>query len=163
MVIGVGSDFLVKVLRASRIWCLVVASCIFCIGQTAALTITNPQHLWLVSSLSGLGYGFLFGVFPSIVAETFGIHGLSQNWGFMTLSPVISGAIFNQFYGLIFDQHSIVGPEGHRTCPDGLGCYWAAYMVTLASGGLGLVVTLLTIKRQHRQRLEEEGKGAAED
>jgi MFS family permease len=161
--LGVGSDFLVKVLGASRVWCLVVASGIFCIAQLCALSISTPHFLWVVSSLSGLGYGFLFGVFPSIVAETFGIHGLSQNWGFMTLSPVISGAIFNQFYGLVFDQHSIVGPDGDRTCPDGLGCYWAAYMVTLAAGGVGLVVTLLTIRQQYRKKLEEEGKGPAED
>lgn len=124
---------------------------------------TSPHFLWLVSSLSGLAYGFLFGVFPSIVAETFGIHGLSQNWGFMTLSPVISGAIFNQFYGLVFDQHTIIGPDGERTCLDGLGCYWAAYMVTLGAGVLGLVVTLLTIRHQYRKRLEQEGKGSAED
>ena len=150
-------------LHASRVWCLIVASCVFCIAQTFALTVTNPNFLWTVSSLSGLGYGFLFGVFPSIVAETFGIHGLSQNWGFMTLSPVLSGAIFNQFYGMIFDSHSIVGPDGVRFCPDGLGCYWAAYMVTLGACGLGLLVTLTTIRHQYRVRLLEEGKHVAGD
>src|SRR5688572_22971956 len=85
--IGVGSDMLVKRLGASRVWCLVIACFIFFIAQVCALTITNPHLLGFVSGLSGLGYGFLFGVFPSIVAETFGIRGLSQNWGFMTLSP----------------------------------------------------------------------------
>ncbi|KAK3391018.1 major facilitator superfamily domain-containing protein [Podospora didyma] len=160
---GVGSDFLVKVLKASRAWCLVVASFVFCIAQVCALNTTNPHFLGFVSGLSGLGYGFLFGVFPSIVAETFGIHGLSQNWGFMTLSPVISGNIFNLFYGAVYDSHSIKGENDEFFCPDGLDCYKNAYFVTLGACGLGLVVTLSTIRHQYRQRLKEEGKGPAED
>jgi MFS family permease len=160
---GIGSDFLVKVLKASRVWCLVLASFIFCIAQICALRIENPNHLWSVSGLSGLGYGFLFGVFPSIVAETFGIHGLSQNWGFMTLSPVISGNVFNLFYGIVFDRHSIIGPGGERSCPDGLECYWAAYLVTLGACGLGFVVTLLVIRHQYLVRLRETGKTVAAD
>ncbi|KAK0715019.1 major facilitator superfamily domain-containing protein [Lasiosphaeris hirsuta] len=160
---GVGSDFLVKGLGASRAWCLVVASFVFCIAQVCALNINNPHLLGLVSGLSGLGYGFLFGVFPSIVAETFGIHGLSQNWGFMTLSPVISGNIFNLFYGTVFDSHSIVGDGGERSCPDGLDCYKDAYYVTLGACGLGLLTTLWTIRHQYLVRVEEEGKRTAED
>ncbi|KAJ9154900.1 MFS general substrate transporter [Pleurostoma richardsiae] len=152
---GVGSDFLVKVLRASRVWCLVLASLIFVAAQVCALSVHNPHLLGFVSGLSGLGYGFLFGVFPSIVAETFGIHGLSQNWGFMTLSPVISGNIFNLFYGAVFDRHSVVGPGGERSCPDGISCYWSAYLVTLGACGLGLVVTLFVIRHQHARRVKE--------
>jgi hypothetical protein len=160
---GVGSDFLVKSLHANRAWCLVVACFVFCIAQLCAINISNPHFLGFVSGLSGLGYGFLFGVFPSIVAESFGIHGLSQNWGFMTLSPVISGNIFNLFYGIVFDSHSVVGPDGERYCPDGVGCYKNAYFVTLAACGVGIVVTLMTIRRQYQERMKEEGKGAAED
>ncbi|KAK4157256.1 major facilitator superfamily domain-containing protein [Chaetomidium leptoderma] len=160
---GVGSDFLVKVLHANRAWCLVAACVVFCIAQLCAINIANPHLLGFVSGLSGLGYGFLFGVFPSIVAESFGIHGLSQNWGFMTLSPVISGNIFNLLYGVIFDSHTIVGPGGERYCPDGLDCYKNAYYVTLAACGVGIVVTLSTIRQQYQQRLRDEGKGTAED
>ncbi|KAK4662971.1 hypothetical protein QC763_601500 [Podospora pseudopauciseta] len=160
---GVGSDFLVKVVGASRAWCLVAASLVFCIAQLFALNVSNPHYLGFVSGLSGLGYGFLFGVFPSIVAETFGIHGLSQNWGFMTLSPVISGNIFNLFYGAVFDSHIIVSPDGDRSCYDGIDCYRNAYFVTLGACGLGLIVTLSTIRHQYVARLREAGKGAAED
>lgn len=157
--IGVGSDFLVKSLHASRVWCLVVASLIFCGAQVSAITITNPALLGLVSGLSGLGYGFLFGVFPSIVAESFGIHGLSQNWGFLTLSPVASGYVFNLFYGTAFDAHSVVGPGGERSCPDGLGCYRAAYYVTLAACGLGLLVSLAVIHHQKAARVRGASAG----
>ncbi|KAI1352244.1 major facilitator superfamily domain-containing protein [Xylaria sp. FL0043] len=158
---GVGSDFLIKVLHASRVWCLVIASVIFSLAQICALNIVNPHLLGFVSGFSGLGYGFLFGVFPSIVAESFGIHGLSQNWGFMTLAPVISGNIFNLFYGYVLDAHSVFEADGKRRCEDGIDCYRPAYVVTLSACGVGLGVTLWVIWHQARSRLIGMGKGHA--
>ncbi|KAI0506216.1 major facilitator superfamily domain-containing protein [Xylaria bambusicola] len=158
---GVGSDFLVKGLHASRIWCLVIAAVIFSLAQICALNIINPHLLGFVSGFSGLGYGFLFGVFPSIVAESFGIHGLSQNWGFMTLAPVVSGNIFNLFYGFVLDAHSVFEKDGKRRCEEGIMCYRDAYVVTLSACALGLGVTLWVIWHQGRARLREMGKGHA--
>ncbi|KAL2280491.1 hypothetical protein FJTKL_12481 [Diaporthe vaccinii] len=161
---GVGSDFLVKVLHASRVWCLVVAGFIFTVAQVCALDMVNPNLLGFVSGLSGLGYGFLFGVFPSIVAESFGIHGLSQNWGLMTMSPVVSGNVFNLFYGVVFDHHSVVGPNGERSCVEGLQCYRAAYLVTLASCIVGFVLTLFVIRHQSVQKQRDaKSKDGLED
>ena len=165
--LGVGSDFLVKVLRASRMWCLAFASVVFGLGQLAAIFIENPNLLFLVSGFTGLGYGFLYGVYPSIIAEEFGIHGLSQNWGFMMLSPVISSNIFNLMYGLIYDANSVKvesepSPEGasaqggglplRTVCRKGIECYRPAYLVTLAACVLGLAITLGVIRHQHYTR-----------
>ncbi|GAW10924.1 hypothetical protein ANO14919_002620 [Xylariales sp. No.14919] len=158
---GAGSDFLIKILHASRVWCLVIASVIFSLAQICALNVVNPHLLGFVSGFSGLGYGFLFGVFPSIIAESFGIHGLSQNWGFMTLAPVISGNIFNLFYGFVLDAHSVFESDGKRRCEDGIECYRSAYVVTLSACGLGLGVTLWVIWHQAKSRLREMGKGHA--
>lgn len=131
-------------------------------AQLCALNIENPHLIGFVSGLSGLAYGILFGVFPSIVAETFGIHGLSQNWGLMTLSPVISGNIFNLFYGIVFDKHSVVGSEGERICHEGLECYRTAYLATLGACFAGLVVTLWVIRHQQVAWAKED-KGHQED
>ncbi|OHF03390.1 major facilitator superfamily transporter [Colletotrichum orchidophilum] len=160
---GVGSDFIVKVLHGSRVWCLVASSLVFFVAQLMALHVTNPHLLGLVSGLSGIAYGFLFGVFPSIVAETFGIHGLSQNWGLMTLSPVVSGNVFNIFYGRIYDRHSVVGPDGERVCHDGLDCYRAAYLMTLGACSIGLVLTLWVIRHQRVKWAKEEKSKAEQD
>ncbi|KAL2761267.1 hypothetical protein ACRALDRAFT_1045566 [Sodiomyces alcalophilus JCM 7366] len=149
---GIGSDMLVRALRSTRLWCLFFSSLVFSVAQISALYITNPHMLGVVSGLSGFAYGMLFGVFPSIVAETFGVNGLSQNWGLMTLSPVISGNIFNLFYGRVFDQHSNVGSDNGRSCQEGLACYSDAYFVTLSACVLGTVVTLWAIRRQHDLR-----------
>lgn len=153
---GIGSDFLVKVLKASRLWCLTFASLIFLAAQLFALSVENPHYLFFVSGLTGLAYGFLFGCFPSLVAEAFGIHGLSTNWGCMTLSPVISGNIFNLFYGMVYDKHSIIKPGGERECTEGLACYRSAYLVTIVACLLGFVVSLFSIWNTRRLRAEEE-------
>lgn len=153
---GVGSDFLHKVLHASRLWCLTIAAIIFLVAQVLALSIENPHFLSLVSSLTGLAYGFLFGCFPSLVAEAFGVHGLSTNWGCMTLSPVISGNVFNLFYGFVFDKHSIVKPGGERECTEGLACYRSAYLITVFACLAGLGVSLWSIWYTHQLREKEE-------
>lgn len=159
--IGIGSDLLVKKLNMSRFWCLFISAVVFTGTQLAGASIDNPNTLVLVSGFTGVAYGFLFGVFPSLVAHTFGIGGLSQNWGAMTMAPVLSGNVFNMLYGSIYDKHSVVGPDGERDCPDGLGCYQAAYYTTFFSGLAGIVVCLWSITREkrihtHNKRVEHE-------
>lgn len=116
-----------------------------------------------MSGLSGLGYGFLFGVFPSLVTEAFGIRGLSQNWGFMTLAPVISSNIFNLFYGLVLDSHSVFDPNGERSCHDGLECYRAAYWATFGACAVGIIFTLLTVQHERVELAKETVKSNEED
>ncbi|RDA85602.1 hypothetical protein CP532_0887 [Ophiocordyceps camponoti-leonardi (nom. inval.)] len=158
---GVGSDYLVKRLGASRIWCLVVACIVFLAGQASALVVQNPHFLSLVSGFSGLGYGLLFGVLPSIVTEAFGIRGLSQNWGFMTLAPVISSSLFNLFYGQVYDRHSVIDSHGKRYCLEGIVCYYASYWASLAACCVGLVVALHAIRHERMvmDRIEADGDG----
>ncbi|GFF35935.1 uncharacterized membrane protein YMR155W [Aspergillus udagawae] len=147
---GIGSDMLVKKLNMSRFWCLFISATVFTGTQLAGAAISNPNQLVVVSACTGVAYGFLFGVFPSLVAHTFGIGGLSQNWGVMTLAPVLSGNLFNLIYGSIFDRHSIVAPDGERDCPDGLACYQGAYYTTFFSGVAGIVVCLWSIWREYQ-------------
>ncbi|KAL7276501.1 hypothetical protein RUND412_000492 [Rhizina undulata] len=150
MLSGTSSDILQITFKLQRHWLIAAAGCIFGLAQVCAMMIENPHWLWLVSSLSGLAYGVLFGVFPTIISEAFGLHGLSQNWGTMTLSSIISGQIFNLLYGRIYDAHSTIVPSGGLECHQGLACYRNSYMMTLGSSLLGLTVTLLTIRRNSR-------------
>lgn len=143
---GIGSDVIVRRYTMSRFWCIFVASIFFILAQTAALTITHPPLLVLVSGLTGFAYGMLFGVYPSLVAHTFGVHGLSQNWGTMTLAPVISGNIFNLIYGAIYDAHSVVDDKtGDRQCLQGKDCYQGAFSMTLIASIGALALCLYSI------------------
>ncbi|KAL6235238.1 hypothetical protein BDW75DRAFT_251056 [Aspergillus navahoensis] len=148
---GIGSDILVKKFNMSRFWCLFISSAVFTLTQLAGASIWNPNQLALVSAFTGVAYGFLFGVFPSLTAHTFGINGLSQNFGVMTMAPVLSGNIFNLFYGAVYDRHSIVDHNGDRDCLDGLSCYQSAYYMTFFSGVGGIAVCLWSIWRDGRR------------
>ena len=148
----------------SRSWCLFISSTIFLLAQICGIEIDHPQLLGFLSGLTGLAYGFLFGVYPAIVAETFGVNGLSQNWGSMTLAPILFGNIFNLIYGHIYDRHSIILPDRQRECKDGLFCYRNAYFVTLGASLLGVMISLWSIhhdwvgksrKRRERDRARE--------
>ncbi|KAL1305447.1 hypothetical protein AAFC00_002328 [Neodothiora populina] len=152
---GIGSDIVVKKLHSSRYWSLVASSLIFVLAQIAGLSIENPNLLFLLSGLSGLGYGALFGVFPALVADAFGAKGLGINWGAMTMSPVISGNIFNTVYGHILDSHS--GPvDGHdRLCMDGKSCYSAAYSMTLVISIISVAWSMYCVWHEAREKRAE--------
>ena len=161
---GIGSDIIVRKLGMSRFWCLFISSTIFLFAQVCGTQIDNPHLLGFLSGLTGLAYGFLFGVYPALVAETFGVNGFSQNWGSMTLAPIVFGNIFNLVYGHIYDRHSIILPGGQRDCKDGLYCYRNAYFVTLGASLVGVGISLWSIhhdwianlkKRKERERARE--------
>ncbi|KAH9871075.1 hypothetical protein J1614_006649 [Plenodomus biglobosus] len=136
---GIGSDMLLKHLHTSRFLCAALSALIFALAQISALRITSPHSLWLLSALSGLAYGVLFGVFPALVVDAFGPDGFAVNWGFITLAPVLSGNVFNLFYGAVFDANSRVEPTGDRGCDVGAQCYRLAYWVTLGSSVAGVL------------------------
>jgi hypothetical protein len=155
---GIGSDVIVKRLHMSRFWCVAVSATVFMLAQVAAIRLENPNFLWTVSGLSGLAYGMLFGVFPALVVDAFGPGGFAVNWGFMTLAPVVSGNIYNLFYGAVYDAHSDVQPGGERVCNEGLACYKTAYYVTFVSSVLGIVTCFWGIQHEHavKRKLEAE-------
>ncbi|KAI1612828.1 major facilitator superfamily domain-containing protein [Exophiala viscosa] len=158
---GIGSDILVSKLGRSRFWCLFASAITFCVAQLAGTAISHPKMLVFLSGLTGFAYGMLFGVYPSLVAHCFGVHGLSQNWGTMTLAPVVSGNIFNILYGKIYDAHSIKNEDGDRECLEGRQCYSTAYWVTFGAAILGVGCCLWSIWHEykiHKQRNGKEGE-----
>lgn len=152
---GIGSDVIVKRLGHSRFWCAAISAAVFAIAQICAIRIENPNFLWAISGLSGFAYGVLFGVLPALVVDAFGPDGFAVNWGFMTIAPVISGNVFNLFYGAAFDSNSTVEPDGNRNCQAGLECYRAAYYVTLVSSILGILACFWGIHGEHVKKRRE--------
>ena len=155
---GIGSDWLIHH-NASRFWTLVASASIFTVAQLVALNLENPHLLFWLSGLTGLAYGALFGVFPALVADAFGTSGMAINWGAMTLAPVLSGNIFNLFYGAILDRHSIFKGDGkgggERQCDEGRACYAAAYMITFIASLFGIGWSLWCIRCERVQKLRD--------
>ncbi|GAM85239.1 hypothetical protein ANO11243_032430 [Dothideomycetidae sp. 11243] len=124
--------------------------------SVAALKIEDPHWLFVLSGLTGLAYGALFGVYPALVADAFGAAGMGINWGAMTMAPVLSGNIFNLIYGKNLDAHSD-HPEGsERVCLDGRVCYSDAYIVTLFASMVGVAWSLWCVRHEHQERRARE-------
>jgi MFS family permease len=159
---GIGSDWLIHH-HASRFWTLVSSACIFTAAQIVGLTLQDPNDLFLLSGLTGLAYGALFGVYPALVADAFGPSGMGINWGAMTMAPVISGNVFNLVYGSILDRHSYShggdgekgGSNGEMICGDGRDCYASAYYLTLTSSVVGVAWSLWCIRHEKVARLRD--------
>ena len=81
----------------------------------------------------------------------------------MTLSPVVSGYIFNLIYGKIYDKQSTITPDGRRDCADGLGCYRTAYWVTFGASVAGVIISLWSIRYHHIIKLKQERKELEEE
>ena len=160
---GIGSDVLVKKLHTSRFWCLVASGSIFMCAQIAALNVENPHFLIFVSGLTGLAYGVLFGVSPSVVADAFGVHVLASNWGIMMLGPVLFGNVFNVCYGRIFDHNSLRDGEGEFRCTKGLACYRNAYWVTFFTSLIAIAVSVWTVRHDMRRKRLEADEQHQED
>lgn len=110
IIIGLLSDFLVNRTGSAtkRVWLLIVVTTLAFASQLLAAkpgAIETVHDLLLVSMLTGLAYGTLFGICPVLVFEWFGMAHFSQNYGFVSLSPVVAGNVFNLLFGRIYDSH----------------------------------------------------------
>lgn len=156
---GIGSDWLIHH-HASRFWTLVGSACVFTAAQVVGLTLENPHELFLLSGLTGIAYGALFGVYPALVADAFGPSGMGINWGAMTLAPVLSGNVFNLVYGSILDKQSEFRGDpnggGETVCAKGRDCYANAYYLTLLSSMVGVAWSLWCIRHEKVQKLRDE-------
>lgn len=115
----------------------------FIVSQIALYNVESVQTLWIASALLGLGYGGMFGLFPTIMIEFFGLGHFSQNWGFLCLSPIIASNLFNLAFGRNLDAHSKPiedvhvrrggMPDATHLCLEGRLCYVDSVKMTLVA------------------------------
>ncbi|KAL5508642.1 hypothetical protein ACEPAH_6261 [Sanghuangporus vaninii] len=104
---GVAADLVKNRLGAPRSYCIVIVAVLFVLSQVlVGLRIEDVNHLWQASSILGLAYGGLFGLFPTITIEWFGLSHFSENWGFVCLSPLLGSNLFSLAFGHNLDSHS---------------------------------------------------------
>lgn len=60
--------------KLPRSFCMSFVSMLFIVSQITVFMIDDVQHLWKGSVLLGLSYGMLFGLFPTITIEWFGLR-----------------------------------------------------------------------------------------
>ncbi|KAL0958795.1 hypothetical protein HGRIS_014115 [Hohenbuehelia grisea] len=150
---GLTSDYAKNSFGAPRSYCLVLASLLFLCSQVAIISINDLDKLWIGSIMLGFSYGSAFALVPTLCIYYFGMSHFSENFGFTTLSPMVSGYVFSVIFGKTLDEHE--GPTSpSRTaahqCTEGRGCYANALHFTIGACLLALGLSLFMSFRDRR-------------
>ncbi|KAH6890095.1 hypothetical protein BKA70DRAFT_1329013, partial [Coprinopsis sp. MPI-PUGE-AT-0042] len=95
IIIGIISDFTKNRYELPRSYCLVLV----------AFVCFSANDLWMASTVLGLGYGAAFSLFPTVCMEWFGLAHFSENWGYLSMSPMVAGNLFSLVFGYNLDRN----------------------------------------------------------
>ncbi|KZS96006.1 MFS general substrate transporter [Sistotremastrum niveocremeum HHB9708] len=167
IIIGFSADFAKSKLGFPRSFGAAIIALGFVASQVAASRIEVLDRLWIASFILGLSYGGLFGLFPTITVDWFGLAHFSENWGFVSVSPAIGGNLFSLAFGRNLDAHdpTLASPAGEvsgraigdaaHQCLQGLTCYVDTLKLTIAACSLAFLLSLLAGWREWRRRKDE--------
>lgn len=145
---GFGSDIVIHRYGAYRIDVVPIASA--CVALAQLLGMFAPlRWLYMCSILTGLGYGALFGIAPTFVAETWGEETCGQNWGWLSWGAAIGGMVFNLLFGIVVDASRPIVDGEPQDCK-GHHCFRGALVVSFAACALSCYMSLVIGKRQRR-------------
>ncbi|TDL18446.1 MFS general substrate transporter [Rickenella mellea] len=168
ILIGLCADLVKNKLNAPRSFCMTLVSLLFIFSQLFATHVESVSSLWKASALLGLAYGGLFGLFPTLVIEWFGLSHFSENWGYVSISPMFGGNLFSLAFGINLDKHatpspstplppSLAPPSSSATnvslftraglpstqqCLDGRQCYTSSLHMTTFACSLALILSI---------------------
>ncbi|KIY68607.1 MFS general substrate transporter [Cylindrobasidium torrendii FP15055 ss-10] len=161
--IGIFSDFCKHHFRIPRSYMLVFVSALVLLSQGIAASVDDIQHLWTASVSLGLAYGCIFGFFPALCIEYFGMPHFSENWGFIALAPLAGGNLFSLAFGHNLDAHE---PKDTsltifaRQCLEGKSCYLDSLYMTMGGCCVALLLSVYASwrdsKRHHAELWEVE-------
>lgn len=150
VVSGTVSDLLIRQYQMQRLWLVAFALTIALAAHITVAHLEDETKLWAVSVSIGFAYGLVYGCYPSIISESFGLSHFMQNWGWAATSPVFSAYAFNLMFGRIYDAHTSHEPGAPRVCTLGSACYASAFHVTAGVAFFCLCLCLFMISRRHK-------------
>ncbi|KIY46796.1 MFS general substrate transporter [Fistulina hepatica ATCC 64428] len=155
IIIGIISDLVKNRTPFPRSSLLVPISLCFLFSQLLAAHTDAVEGLWKSSAALGLAYGSAFALLPSIVIEWFGMPHFSENWGYISVSPMVGGNVFSLLFGWNLDRHSSAGTSGgvpsdqHGQCLDGRLCYVDALYITAGFCTAGMFLSAFAAWRDY--------------
>lgn len=152
ILMGLMSDLVVNQTGDARyrVFLLLLVCTLALLSQGAAAwpnIISDLKKLFGMSIVTGLMYGTLFGLCPVLTFEWFGLRHFSQNWGIISLSPVLAGNIFNLLFGKIYDSHVPKDGPSHF-CPDGEECFRSVFRFTAIGAVIATILSAIIIGRK---------------
>ena len=169
-----------------RSYSLLFVSSMFFLSQVIAVNVNYIASLWMVSAAVGLAYGSVFSLLPTVCLEWFGMRKsfhpvhyrppltrhtahFSENWGFLSLSPMVAGNLFSLIFGRNLDAHEH-DSRNHPTlshtqytssllsitkaapqCLQGRECYVDTLYLTVSATFLSILLSLLAAYRDKRK------------
>ncbi|KAJ7899186.1 major facilitator superfamily domain-containing protein [Mycena olivaceomarginata] len=160
IIIGLISDNMKNYFGLPRSYSLVLVSSLLFCSQLLAAQISDVTDLWKASALVGLSYGTIFGLFPTVCIEFFGLLHFSENWGFLSLSPIVGANLFSIAFGRNLDAHerdessvdAAVARVASHQCLEGRSCYVATLGLTGTACFATILLSALAAWRE-RQKL----------
>ncbi|ODV62022.1 MFS general substrate transporter [Ascoidea rubescens DSM 1968] len=142
---GLFSDFLKNKLKFQRLWSLYLGTIFQCLAQLFIVILPiSFSNLVIISSINGFAFGFAFGVYPSIIAEFFGVKYLSTMWSLENMGVLVSLTVISKYFGRVYDSHSNNSNSYSITkvCLAGKDCYREVFDWTFA---VMLIVSMLVL------------------
>ncbi|KAJ2743550.1 hypothetical protein GGI20_003655 [Coemansia sp. BCRC 34301] len=126
---------------------------VFCmvLSQIIAGAAESLTTLLVGSALTGLSYGFLFGIMPTLVSVWFGTSHFGSNWGMTTVFIGFSGQGLGAFFGYVYDSNM---PDQDPSKCKGGACYRDAFVLSMGVGMLGLLAAIVLARRRGDRRRE---------
>ncbi|KAF8075789.1 major facilitator superfamily domain-containing protein [Lyophyllum atratum] len=143
--IGLVTDYGKNRFGLPRSYSLVLVSSFFFISQVMAANVDDVRHLWMASAMLGLAHGSVFSLFPNVCLEWFGMPHFSENWGYLSASPIAAGNLFSVVFGRNLDSHETPteslasGTMGQ--CLLGRQCYVDALYLTAGACFLAILLS----------------------
>lgn len=72
--VGIFTDFVKNRMGIPRAYCISLVAMLFFISQLVAMSIVDVKELWKASFFVGFSYGAMFGLFPTITIDWFGMR-----------------------------------------------------------------------------------------
>ncbi|GLB43770.1 putative nodulin-like [Lyophyllum shimeji] len=106
ILIGLVADYGKNSFGFPRSYALVLVSSLYFISQLMAANIDGIANLRMASAMVGLSHGSVSSLFPNVCLEWFGMAHFSENFGYIAVSPIISGNLFALVFGRNLDAHN---------------------------------------------------------
>ena len=107
------------------------------------LLVPSSGALYVVCGISGLAYGMLWTLNPTLASEISGLKHLGANYAFLSLSPTAAGYAFN--VGLAASMYAAYATEdtaGRHICC-GMDCFQWTGLICVITSIVGAVLSLV--------------------
>lgn len=107
----------------------------------SSLFLTNPSHLYILTTSIGIAYGTLFTLCPAIVRTVYPVQDFGRNFGFMSWASASGALVFTPLYGSLVDRAA--ERQGRGDVCYGRDCWKEIFGLSTASTVLAAVLVIV--------------------